>query len=108
MDGAKEVVDRLYGVECGGGDFDEDGVPVAHRAVPETGQLEGFEGVAVERFRRYEAGVVVDMLRQVEFTSFGIVKRADEVNRIEMSGMLHHVDILRIAHINLGALEYLR
>lgn len=46
MGGAEEVVDGLDGVECRGGDFDEDCRPVAHGAVPQTGELECFEFAA--------------------------------------------------------------
>ena len=38
---AEEVVDGFYGIEGFGRDFNENGVPVAHGAVPEAGQLEG-------------------------------------------------------------------
>ena len=46
MGGAKEVVDGLDGVECRGGDFDEDCRPVAHGAVPQTGELESLKFAA--------------------------------------------------------------
>jgi len=40
---AEEVVDGLDGVEGGEGNLYEDGVPVTHGAVPETGKFKGLE-----------------------------------------------------------------
>lgn len=36
---AKKIIDRLHGIECGQRHFDEDRIPVAHRAVPKSGKL---------------------------------------------------------------------
>ena len=47
---AVEVVDRLDRVESGEGHFDEDGVPVAHRSVPESGQFKRLEFFSVFAF----------------------------------------------------------
>ena len=38
---AEEVVHRFHGSERGEGDFNEHGVPVAHCAVPQSGEFEG-------------------------------------------------------------------
>ena len=47
MHGAEQVVDGLHGVERREGNFHEDGVPVAHGAVPEAGELHGAQLAAV-------------------------------------------------------------
>ena len=43
MSWAKEVVDRFHGIERIGGNFNEDGVPVAHRTVPKAGEFKCFD-----------------------------------------------------------------
>ena len=48
VDGAEEVVDGLDGVEGGDGDFDKDGGPVAHGAVPQAGEFECAQCLAVQ------------------------------------------------------------
>ena len=47
---AEKVVHRFHGIERGEGDFYEDGVPVAHCAVPQPGKFEGEEFATVLRF----------------------------------------------------------
>lgn len=40
---AEQVVDRLDGIECRERHFDEDRVPVAHRAIPQSRELQGLQ-----------------------------------------------------------------
>ena len=44
---AKEVVDGLHGVERAKGNLYEDGVPVAHGTIPQSGQFESLELLAI-------------------------------------------------------------
>ena len=45
----QQVINRFYWVERQNRDFDEDGDPVGHGAVPEAGELHGFQVFAVFR-----------------------------------------------------------
>ena len=47
MLGAEQVVDGLDGVEGGQGNFNENGVPVTHGAVPQSWKLKGFQFTSV-------------------------------------------------------------
>ena len=44
---AEQVVDSLNGIECSEGNLYEDSVPIAHRTIPESGQLKSLEFLAV-------------------------------------------------------------
>ena len=48
---AQQVVDSLHGVKGGQGHLYEYRVPVAHRTVPEAGQLERLQLLAVLRLK---------------------------------------------------------
>ena len=60
---AVEVVHRLDGIERREGHFHEYRGPVAHRAVPQAGQFEGFEFTAVLALVGDEAREPVYVLR---------------------------------------------
>ena len=60
---AVEVVHRLDGIERAEGHFHEYRGPVAHRAVPQAGQLEGFQFAAVLALVGDEARERVHVLR---------------------------------------------
>ena len=60
---AQKVVHRLYGIERGERNFHEDGVPVAHRTVPQSGQLECLQLAAVLALAAYEAGRLIHIVR---------------------------------------------
>ena len=63
MNWAEKVVDGFDGVERGDWHFNEDGVPVAHCAVPKPGKFEGAEFAAMLRFLGDESRVGVDIFR---------------------------------------------
>src|SRR5258708_13375680 len=65
---AQQVVDRLHGVEGGGRDLDEDGVPLRHRAVPQAGALERTELAATARLLADEPRLRIDAARQDDRT----------------------------------------
>ena len=58
----QQVVDGLDRIESRQGHFHEDGVPVAHGSIPQTGQLQGFELTAILALAADEACVVVDVI----------------------------------------------
>ena len=66
---AEEVVDGLDGIEGGDGDLDEEGDPVGHGAVPESGELLRLEGERSFRLFTDESGFGVDVVSEVEIAS---------------------------------------
>ena len=65
----EEVVDGLDGVEGGDGHLDEEGDPVGHGAVPESGELLRLEGERSFRLFTDESGLGVDVAPEVEIAS---------------------------------------
>ena len=105
---AKQVVDSLYWVEGRERNFHKDGVPVAHRSVPQSRQFKSLELLAVLAFRADEACVVVDMLEEVEAIALIVLCSANEVNGIEVGAVLEHGYILGIISIYLARLQNLK
>ena len=58
----QKVVNSLHRIEGLYWHFDEDGDPVGHGTVPETGQLQGFQFTAVLRLVGDEACVGIDII----------------------------------------------
>lgn len=107
MGGAKQVVDGLDGIKGRRGNFDKDGVPVAHCTVPKAGELEGAEVASAEGFGRDEASLMVDIVGKIEALAVDILDVAHKIDGIEVGGTLHHRHIFGIVGINLGGFEYL-
>ncbi len=82
---AQKVVDRLHGIEGAQRHFHEDGVPVAHGTIPETGQLKSLQLLATLRLRGDEAGGLVDELWQIEGIALIVAHGADEIDGVEVS-----------------------
>ncbi len=104
---AEEVVDRLYGVEGGEGNLNEDGVPVTHGTIPEAGELEGFQLLATLGLRRDETGGLIDEIGQVESVTLVVLHGADQVDGVEMGSLREHLHIGGVVLVDLGALENL-
>ena len=100
--GTKEVIDSFYRVERSSGHFDEDGEPVAHRAVPKTGELEGAKFASAKRFRRYESGFGVDIFGKIEFVAVDVADIAYEIHGIEVRGLRHYVLVFVDRRVDLG------
>lgn len=81
---AEQVVDRFDGIEGRDRHFDEDGVPAAHSAVPETRQLECEQFLTVFRLIGDKAGLRVDILRQIEGFAFVVAYRTNEIYGVEV------------------------
>ena len=97
----QQIIHCLDRVEGFDGDFDEDGVPVAHRAVPEAGQFEGFQFAAVFALLGDEAGILVYVIGQVEFLAFVILQGAHKVDGVEMRSLFEHRFLCRVAEVDL-------
>ena len=74
LDGVERLYRNLY----------EEGVPVRHGSVPESGELEGLELAAVVALGADEPRVFVYMLQQVELPALAVEQAAYEVDRVEM------------------------
>ena len=97
----QQVIHCLHRVKGRKRNFYKDGIPVAHRTIPQTGKFEGFQVFTVLRFVGDEAGGFIYIFHQVEFMSFIITHSAYEVYRIEVRTLLEHFFLLRIVHVDL-------
>ena len=82
----QQVIHRLHWVERQNRDFDEDGYPVGHGAVPEARELHCFQVFAVFRLHRDEACLRVDIIRKVERVALEILGGAYQIDRVEVGG----------------------
>ena len=97
----QQVIHCLHRVKGRKRNFYKDGIPVAHRTIPQAGKFEGFQVFTVLRFVGDEAGGFIYIFHQVEFMSFIITHSAYEVYRIEVCAFLEHFFLLRIVHVDL-------
>ena len=67
----EKIQDHLHGIEGLEGHFHEEGVPVAHRAVPQAREFEGLEFAALEALGADEAGFRIHMFQEVELAGRG-------------------------------------
>ena len=80
----QQIIYRFHWVECQNRDFDEDGDPVGHGAVPEARKLHGFQVFAVFRLHRDEACLRIDVIRKVERVALEILGGAYQIDRVEV------------------------
>ena len=81
----KQVVDRLHWVESAERNLYEHRVPVAHRTIPKTGQLERLQFLAVLALVADKSCLGIHILRQVEIVALIVLSSANKVYRIEVS-----------------------
>ena len=98
---AEEVIDGLHRIERAEGYFHKDGVPVAHGAVPQTGEFESLQVFAILRFVGDKAGIGVYILGQVLLVALVVEYGGNQVFWIEMGFFLKHGFLRRILHVNL-------
>ena len=108
MLGTEQVEDGLHGIEGDERNLDEDRVPVAHRAVPQTGQLLGLQRTALVALAADETGLGIHEPLQIEFPAQIVRRTADHIHRIEMRRALEHGHCGRVVHVELGTLENLQ
>ena len=80
----EEVEDNLNRVECLERNLYAEGVPVAHRTVPETWKLESLELTALVALRADESCILVNILEEVEAVALIVMEAAYDVNRVEV------------------------
>ena len=85
MSRTEEVKHHLNWVECFKRNLYEESVPVAHRTIPETWELEGLEFSTLIALRADESCIFVHILEEVEAFSLIVMEAADDVNRVEVS-----------------------
>ena len=97
----QQVIDGLHGVEGSEGHFHEDGAPVAHGAVPQTGQLKCLQLLAPFRLGRDEASGLVNEVGEVERLAFVVLHRTDQVHGIEVGALREHLHVFLIVGVYL-------
>ena len=101
----KQIQHDLDRIESLEGHFHEEGVPVAHRAVPQAGKFEGLEFTALEALGADEPGFRIHVLQEVELTSLVVAQAAHEVHGIEVRGMGHGLRRASVLLVDLDAFE---
>ena len=98
---AEQIVHGLHWVEGAERNLYEYGVPVAHRTIPETWQLQGLEILTVLTLARDETGRWIYELRKIEGIALVILGSADEIYWVEVSTLGKHLHILLVVLVNL-------
>lgn len=84
MSRSEKIENDFHRVECCKRNFHEEGVPVAHCAVPEAWKLESLELAALVALRADESGILIHILEEVETFSLVVVEAAYDVYRIKV------------------------
>ena len=98
---AEQIVDGLHWVECAQRNLYEYSVPVAHRTIPETRQLQGLQILTVLALAGDETGRWINKLRKIEGISLIILGSSDEIYRVEVSSLDKHLHILLVVLVDL-------
>lgn len=101
----QQVVHRLDRVEGRERHFDEDGVPVRHGTIPKTREFERLEFLAVFRLGGDEGRLWVNKVGKVVGFTLVVFESANEVNRVEVSAFLEHLDVVGVLLVNLAAFK---
>ena len=101
----EEVENHLNRVECLERNFHEEGVPLAHRTVPQTWKLKSLEFTALVTLRADESGILVNILEEIEALALVVVQTAYDIDRIEVSGICKSCTGKHIGCIDLNALK---
>lgn len=105
---AEQVVDGFNGVECGKRHFDEQGGPMSHSPIPQSGQFLRFERDGSFGFLADEACCGVDKLAKVEIPSAIIFGGAYQVHRIEVGGAIQNGLLRGVFAVDLGSFDHLQ
>ena len=98
---AEQIVHGLHRVEGTERNLYEYGVPIAHRTIPETWQLQGLQVLTILALAGDETGRWINKLRKIEGISLVILGSADEIYRVEVSSLGKHLHILLVVLVDL-------
>ena len=98
---AEQIVHGLHRVEGAQRNLYEYGVPVAHRTIPETWQLECLQILTVLALAGDETGRWIYELREIEGIALVILGSADEIYWVEVSTLGKHLHILLVVLVDL-------
>ena len=98
---AEQIVDGLHWVESAQRNLYEYGVPVAHRTIPETWQLQGLQVLTVLALARDETGGWIYELRKIEGIALVILGCANEIYWVEVCTLGKHLHVLLVVLVNL-------
>ena len=98
---AEQIVHGLHRVECAQRNLYEYCVPVTHRTIPKTWQLQGLQVLTVLTLARDETGRWIYELRKIEGIALVILGCTDEIYWVEVSTLGKHLHILLVVLINL-------
>ena len=105
---AEQIVHGLHWVECTERNLYEYCIPVAHRTIPETWQLECLQILTILTLARDETCRWVNKLRKIEGIALVILGSTNEVYRVEVCSLGKHLHILLVILVNLRALQNLK
>ena len=105
---AEQIVHGLHWVECTERNLYEYCIPVAHRTIPKTWQLECLQILTILTLAGDETGRWINELRKIEGIALVILGSADEIYRVEVSTLGEHLHILLVILVNLRALQNLK
>ena len=98
---AEQIVHGLHWVEGTERYLYEYGVPVAHRTIPETWQLQGLQVLTVLALAGDETGRWIYELRKIEGIALVILGCTNEIYRVEVSSLGKHLHVLLVVLVNL-------
>lgn len=104
---SQQVIDGFNRIKGGQWHFNEDGVPVAHGSVPESGKLESFKFPTVLGLGRDESCGGVCEVRQVEGLSLIVLESTNEVYRVEVGTFSEHPESGSVGLVNLRGFKNL-
>ena len=104
---SKEIVDGFDRVEGGERHLDENGGPVCHGSVPETGQLLRLEDGGTLAVLANESCSRVNILSQVEVAATVVLGGADEVDGVEVGGSCKDGFLGGVFGVDLGSFDNL-
>ena len=105
---SEQIQNRFHRIECNQRSFHKHCVPIAHGAVPEPRQFLSLQLPSMITFLADESCRRIYKILQGKFSSQIILGGADNVNRIEMGGILYHIHDLWIVLVQLGGFKDLK
>ena len=98
---AEQIIHGLHRVEGAQRNLYEYGVPITHRTIPETWQLQCFQILTVLALAGDETGRWIYELREIEGITLVILGSADEIYWVEVSTLGKHLHILLVVLVDL-------